>query len=300
MISVIIPLYNKGLSVKNSIKSVLNQTYTDFEIIIVNDGSTDNSLEIANSISDNRIRIYSKKNEGVSVARNYGITKARGEIISFLDADDIWLPNYLENVYTMYKQDNEVGMYIQNMIQIPQEKKKETLEKLKNITIGERDIKIYDNWAEVFHKLSYITSTISIKKELINSVGGFDRTLVLGEDQDLWLRCGIRTKVAYTPVINTMILFYGKEYHSDRKKYSPEKYHGYKWAMEKEKMLSYKSKGIEKAVNIGIQHGSVLFYREKRYDLAKLLLTKITPKYLDLRNLTKYIILSVLLKFKKG
>jgi glycosyltransferase involved in cell wall biosynthesis len=92
--SVIIPIYNKEKDVETTIKSVLNQTYVDYEVILVDDGSTDNSLNIVNAIEDDRIQIFTKQNEGVSKTRNYGITKSKAEYIAFLDADDYWYPNH--------------------------------------------------------------------------------------------------------------------------------------------------------------------------------------------------------------
>lgn len=99
VISVIIPLYNKQDSIIATIKSVLSQTFTDFELIVVNDGSTDNSLTIIESIQDERIHIFNKANGGVSSARNYGVNVARGEWILFLDADDLLYERCLEILY---------------------------------------------------------------------------------------------------------------------------------------------------------------------------------------------------------
>lgn len=96
MFSIIIPLYNKADYVAETLRSVLNQTYNYYEVIVVNDSSTDNSLEIVSSFHDKRIHVYTKKNEGVSAARNYGIMHAKHDYIAFLDADDIWDIDYLE------------------------------------------------------------------------------------------------------------------------------------------------------------------------------------------------------------
>ena len=84
--SIIIPLYNKEKYIQNTIESALHQTFTDFEIIVVNDGSTDSSLAIVEQIEDSRIKIFSTKNGGVSKARNYGIEKAQSDLIAFLDS----------------------------------------------------------------------------------------------------------------------------------------------------------------------------------------------------------------------
>ena len=87
-ISVIIPLFNKGFIISETLESVLAQTFTDFEIVIVNDGSTDDSFEIVSQYSDDRIRLYNQENKGVSKTRNAEIEYAKSELIAFLDADD--------------------------------------------------------------------------------------------------------------------------------------------------------------------------------------------------------------------
>src|SRR5690606_6751565 len=101
MFSVVIPLYNKELSVRNTINSVLDQTFKEFEIVIVNDGSTDNSVKEVEKFDDKRIRLIHQENKGVSAARNRGIEEAKYEWIAFLDADDLWRENHLEEVVRM-------------------------------------------------------------------------------------------------------------------------------------------------------------------------------------------------------
>src|SRR5690348_9188230 len=96
--SIIVPVYNKENHISDTILSALNQTVGDFELIIVNDGSTDKSLELVQSFSDKRIVVINKPNGGVSLARNIGIKRATGEYISFLDADDFWNRRYLETM----------------------------------------------------------------------------------------------------------------------------------------------------------------------------------------------------------
>lgn len=96
MISVVIPLYNKRGLVSQTIATVLAQTYNGYEIVVVDDGSTDGSIDEVKAIADPRIRIVSRQNGGVAAARNTGIKHARGEFVAFLDADDRWSPQYLE------------------------------------------------------------------------------------------------------------------------------------------------------------------------------------------------------------
>ena len=98
MISIIIPVYNKSHYIVGTLQSAINQTYKDWEAIVIDDGSTDNSAEMIRSISDPRIHFYQQENHGVSYTRNRGIHMAKGEFIALLDADDEWFPDYLETV----------------------------------------------------------------------------------------------------------------------------------------------------------------------------------------------------------
>src|SRR5690242_20716958 len=93
LISIIIPVYNAEVYIKSTIKSVLCQTYTNFEIVVVDDGGTDESIRLIEALNDPRIRIIRQPNQGVSVARNNGVAAAKGDYIAFLDSDDLWYPN---------------------------------------------------------------------------------------------------------------------------------------------------------------------------------------------------------------
>lgn len=114
MISIVIPLYNKENYIRKCILSVLAQTYTNFEVVVVNDGSTDKSVEIVKSIEDNRIRIINQKNGGPSSARNTGVREAQGEWIVFLDADDLFLPYALEYFDEMIQKHPKYVYYCAN------------------------------------------------------------------------------------------------------------------------------------------------------------------------------------------
>ncbi len=112
MFSVIISLYNKAHTIERTLFSVLNQTFQKFEIIIVNDGSTDNGVEVINSCtSDSRVKIINQENQGVSSARNNGVANARYDYLAFLDGDDEWMPTYLEHVHKMINLYPNAGMY---------------------------------------------------------------------------------------------------------------------------------------------------------------------------------------------
>jgi len=181
MFSIVIPLYNKQLSIKNTIQSVLNQTYQDFEIIVINDGSTDNSSKIIESISDDRIRLISQPNQGVSAARNCGITEARFEWIAFLDGDDLWLKNHLAEVMKM------ITTFPTGKCFTTSFKYSDDRELFKH----KRDSTIYkvDNYfREAIKELLIWTGTAVINKECFNSMGLYDTSLKIGEDTELWNR----------------------------------------------------------------------------------------------------------------
>ena len=112
MFTVVIPIYNKAHTIERTLKSVINQTFTHFEIIIIDDGSTDSSLEKINKFThDTRIKIIIQENQGVSVARNVGVEKAKYEYIAFLDGDDKWELNYLQTIHKAIKLYPNCGMF---------------------------------------------------------------------------------------------------------------------------------------------------------------------------------------------
>ena len=104
--SVVIPVYNKGPHIHRSIISLLNQTFQDFEVILINDASTDNSIEEINKFKDKRIRVFQRNEPGPGgyAARNLGIKEAKGEWIAFLDADDEWMTDHLEKMFILSKE----------------------------------------------------------------------------------------------------------------------------------------------------------------------------------------------------
>jgi glycosyltransferase involved in cell wall biosynthesis len=114
-VSVIIPTYNYGRFIAEAIRSVQNQSYTDLEIIVIDDGSEDNTRDVLASIEDSRLRVFRKVNEGVSVARNKGIEMSRGELMAYLDADDIWRPDKLELQVAMFKAEPSLGLVFSDL-----------------------------------------------------------------------------------------------------------------------------------------------------------------------------------------
>lgn len=179
--SVVIPLYNKEQSISSTIQSVLNQTYQNFELIVVNDGSTDSSLLVVKQIKDPRIRIIDKPNGGVSSARNRGIEETKYEWIAFLDADDLWKGNHLEEVAEM------INLF-------PDEKVFTTSfeysngSKLFRYARTSRISKIENYFKEALKEVLICSITIVIHKTCFVIVGGFKPKLSRGEDLDMWSR----------------------------------------------------------------------------------------------------------------
>lgn len=182
MISVVIPLYNKEKSIGSTIRCVLNQTYTDFEIVVVDDGSTDNSANVVREFEDKRVRLICKENGGVSSARNEGILAARGEYISFLDGDDFWEPEYLETLNRLILDYPYASIYGIKRGCICNDHK---IEDNKNSFVGYRGIvdDVWNNYPD-----SWTGSSSSSRKDLLLSIGLFDTRMAYGEDLDMWWR----------------------------------------------------------------------------------------------------------------
>lgn len=198
MISVVIPLYNKEKSIVNTLNTVLGQTFQDFEIVLVNDGSTDNSVEEAEKVQDDRIRIIHQQNAGVSAARNRGIEEAKYDLIAFLDADDEWKPEYLEMQYRMYAKYPECSVFACNY-EFQDQTGKVTSTIIKNIPFDGED-GILTNYFEVasYSHPPLWTSAVVVRKDAIKAAGGFPVGIKSGEDLLTWARLAADFKIAYS------------------------------------------------------------------------------------------------------
>jgi glycosyltransferase involved in cell wall biosynthesis len=198
-------LYNKANYIVETINSVINQTFSDFEIIVINDGSTDNSLEIAESIQDKRITIYTTKNKGVSAARNFGIKKAKSQFIGFLDADDIWYDNHLEKLDILLQKFPDCGMYCNAYA-----KKHKTITYpalYNNIPKTIDWMGLVDDYFESSLKNAIAwTSATMVPRKVLENIGGFNEEITLGagEDTDLWIRIALKYPVAFCNTITAI------------------------------------------------------------------------------------------------
>lgn len=191
-ISVIIPTYNRAKKVVRAIESVLRQTYRDYEIIVFDDGSTDNTKEVVRAINDNRlVYISGNKNRGAGAARNEGVRYAQGKYIAFLDSDDEWLPDKLEKQIEYIACHPEVGMVYGKMHVIKGEKEGDFPN---NTTEGELEGDIY-SW--LLRRNTIGAPTMFIKKECFDAIGGFDESLNCLEDWEFSVRFAKEYRIGY-------------------------------------------------------------------------------------------------------
>ncbi len=202
LFSVIIPLYNKQDYITRTINSVLNQTYQNFEIIVVDDGSTDKSLSVVKTVKDKRIKVFFQKNLGVSNARNNGIKKAKGNYIAFLDADDEFLPKYLETIVKLIIKYPGNSFFGTAFKKIFNNNKKDicTFGSEKDFIIKDFISALADNEKFFVH-----ISSVVIKKEVFSEIGYFyshSLKFLLGativEDFDLFIRIAYKYPLVYS------------------------------------------------------------------------------------------------------
>ena len=206
--SVIIPLYNKAPYVKKALESVFAQTYTDFELIVVDDGSTDGSAAIAEEclcasrLSPLACRLIVQANGGVSAARNNGVAASKGEYVAFLDADDWWEPTFLEKMAELIAKFPEAGLYASNYIYY---KPGKTHVAINNIPTG------YFNYPKAYYEggaMPITSISVAIQRKIFDAAGGFPLGIKLGEDFLLWSKIAMQYPVAF---LNEPLAWYNND-----------------------------------------------------------------------------------------
>ncbi|MEK7754583.1 MAG: glycosyltransferase family 2 protein [Planctomycetota bacterium] len=196
-VSVIVPLYNKAPWVGRAIRSVLAQTHQEFEIVVVDDGSTDGGAEIVAAIGDPRIRLFRQRNSGVSEARNRGIAEARFPLVAFLDADDEWLPEFVETIMALRAKYPFCRVFATSYV-----RRGDTGTDLSPIFRG-----IPDNWEGILARYFEVasrsdpplwSSAVAVARSALVEVGGFVPRVALGEDLLTWARLAARFDIAYS------------------------------------------------------------------------------------------------------
>lgn len=198
MISVVIPLYNKERSIARTIHTVLSQKYQDFEIVIVNDGSTDKGVMEVKKFDDTRIRLINQANAGVSAARNRGIEEAKGEYIALIDADDEWHTDYLASQIRLARDYPLCDVFVSNY-QFKKRDGKTNPTIIRGIPFtGEKGIlRNYFVVASASHPPMW-TSAVMARKSAFTKIGGFPTGIRSGEDLLTWARLACEFKIAYS------------------------------------------------------------------------------------------------------
>ena len=184
-VTVVIPAYNAMTYLPETLGSVLKQTFTDFEVLIVNDGSIDSIATWASAITDPRVQLISQDNQGLPGTRNTGIAHAQGKYIAFLDADDLWEPTKLEKQVQCFQESQNAGVVYTWSLLVDE--------------YGKPTGRIFASQAEgnVWRQLLETDvisngSSAMVRRDCFEAVGVFDRTLTSAEDLDMWLRIAVQ------------------------------------------------------------------------------------------------------------
>lgn len=190
-ISVVIPLYNKSAEISRALHSVMAQSLCPREIIVVDDGSTDDSAEKVKAFNSPQLRLISQENKGVSVARNVGLKAAMSHWVAFLDGDDIWCADFLATIAELIKRYPCCGAYGTSFFV------EQNNERVAANTPTEEGL--VDFFAEAMHHYVLIPSATVVNRNLVLNLGGFPEGMRLGEDQYLWTKIARVAKVAFSP-----------------------------------------------------------------------------------------------------
>ena len=266
MFSIVIPLYNKQESIRKTIESVLDQDFQDFEIVIVDDGSTDASVEKVLEVQDERIRLLRKPNGGVSSARNRGIKEARFEWIAFLDGDDLWSPTHLTEIIRM------MNKYPQNMIYATSFKFSDDRKVFRHTRQEEISI-VRDYFREALKEPILWTGIVVLNRCCFSEVKTFNTKLSRGEDVDLWGRLARRYDIVKSTRI-TATYRIEAENRSD-KQYNLERSSLYHYEIDffsKDEYGEYLKKNIRKYLKAFLRRGDfrTILRLIKRYNFKLL------------------------------
>ena len=200
-ISVVVPLYNKEDYILRTIDSVLKQSFEDFELLIMNDGSTDSSVDLVKTINDKRIQIISQENTGLSATRNEGAKHASSNLVAFLDADDTWKSDFLFTIMNLYKKYPQAAAFATNYERIFPDGSRRPAS-----VFGIDDIKgesgiIPDFFKMALYEVAVHPSAIAVKKSVMDETKGFLKGVRYGEDQEFFARLALRYSFAYSKKI---------------------------------------------------------------------------------------------------
>lgn len=240
MFSIVIPLYNKANYIVKTVQSVLEQSYQQFEIIVVNDGSTDNGSEIVKQIKDSRVRLIQKENGGVCSARNVGIKNSKYEYIALLDADDYWDKDFLLEASKLIEDFPQAALWGINFAEIYEGKLIRELPT--GLPKGFRGIvEDYFEMPEKMGRISdlFCSSSVVIRKSIFDHTGMFDERLKYSEDIDMWYRIIANFPVAF---YDRYMSFY--QYDADNRAMNRKRTLKYFLPYYSDKYLPYKNNSV--------------------------------------------------------
>ncbi|MEI8340013.1 MAG: glycosyltransferase [Verrucomicrobiota bacterium] len=192
-VSVVIPAYNYAKFLTGAVDSVLQQTYPDFELIVVDDGSVDDTRAVMGRYQDKRVRYVYQENSGLSAARNTGIAHAWFDYIAFLDADDLWMPNFLESAMKLFATlSSDYGMVAGGCASIDGEGNR--IEEKKLRIRADRELHARDF---ILKNPAPLSSSVILRRSVFRDCGVFDTTLRSSEDRDMWIRTAGRYRVFF-------------------------------------------------------------------------------------------------------
>lgn len=204
-LSVIIPLYNKEMSIVRALQSVAEQEIVPFEVIVVDDGSEDKSADLVRQFQmqeEINLRFIQQENRGVSSARNKGVKEATTHYIAFLDADDEWLPNYTEDLQTLILSEPDADFY-----SLGYELYKDQKKGIQKVALPDSFSGIVENFVEVYNSGYGIihSSTVCFKRDFFWKIGGFPDGKINGEDIYLWLTASLNGSMAFKNIVAARI-----------------------------------------------------------------------------------------------
>jgi glycosyltransferase involved in cell wall biosynthesis len=207
-VSVVVPAYNARRTLPATVASIESQTVRPLELIVVDDGSSDDTAEVARSTGASNLRVIPQPNAGHAAARNTGITAARGRYVAFLDADDLWLPAKLERQLDAINRDPEIRALHTGAARIDDE-----LRLLWTEPCGHSEDQLWDTL--YFRNLPALMSTLMVERELLDEVGGFDPSLVILQDWDIAIRLAQKGQLHSIPDVLSAYRYYGTSQSAD-------------------------------------------------------------------------------------
>lgn len=271
--SVIMPLYNKAPYVRKAVESVVAQTYKDWELVVMDDGSTDGSGEIVKSINDRRVRLVRQDNAGVSAARNRGVAESAAPHICFLDADDWWEPTFLEEMTQLIERHPDAGIYGTGYYIVKNGRKR-----VAPIGIDEGFAEGEINYCQVYARtlcMPLWTGAVCIPRDIFHKQGGFPINIKLGEDFLLWLRIAMKHK---TVLLNKPLSNYNQDvdiaFRGTHHLHPPEK--NMLWRLEEYELLEETNADYKQMIDNLRTYSLMNYVLDKQYrNAARIELAKV-------------------------